>query len=603
MTVVLEMLKGLLPLGQMVVLKLVVDGVMKATTSHHPAYAGNIPSAEEVFKAIGLPLILMALLQMVSSACSTVAWMIRQQLQHYVNRDVQVLILKKANSFAGISAFENPEFYDLLRQAQSEVNWRPGVIILGLANLTGTFLGLASMIAVLVTFQPLLVLVLTVCALPKLIVEFVHGYENWKRFYYDSADGRRMTYYSSLLTSKEHAKEVRMFGLGEFFLDRYSTTFEEYRQRHMRLLMKQMTRTSALSVLSVLGNALSYAYVAAWALAGAITIGSLTLYGQAVYNVELYLDSLINSLVQVYEGDLYATNLFKFLALKEPMVAPATINKDTLSLASPVTIEFKHVAFGYGKEDPVLKDVSFVIEPGQTVALVGENGAGKTTLVKLLSRLYDPTCGQILIDGVDLKELNPDYWRSCIAVVFQDYCHYHMTAGENIGIGRISLMNNLSRVIQASERGGAKSIVDKLPSGYETLLGKWLPGKDEGAELSGGEWQKIALSRAFMRSSEHNLDHSQHSGEMTEAQVLILDEPTSALDVQSEHDIYQRFAELTREKTTLLISHRFSTVKMADKILVLKDGVIVEQGSHEDLMAGQGIYAELFNLQADRYKV
>jgi ATP-binding cassette subfamily B protein len=529
-----------------------------------------------------------------------------------------MLILKKANSFSGLYVFENPEFYDLLRLAQSEIGWRPGVSLNGISSVAHDVLGLASMVAIVVSFQPWLLLIVIGCALPNLFVQFVHGYENWKLFQYDNADRRRMDYYTNVLTGKEHAKEIRMFGLGVFFEGRFSELFEQFRQRHLQLVLKQLRRSSLLSILSITGAGAAWLYVVARSLAGSISVGSLVLYGQALSAIDGHMNLLIWNLARVYEGNLYAGNLFRFLALEETQLVKAAKIVQTPPATLSKGIEFRNVEFGYIKDHPVLKDLSFSIAPGQTMALVGENGAGKTTIVKLLTRLYDPTAGQVLVDGIDIRDIDLEKWRSMIAVVFQDYCQYHMTAGENIGIGRIDMLNDMEMIATAAECGGAKSIVDKLSSGYETLLGRWLPGKDEGAELSGGEWQRIALARAFMRSNGHNGNGtneavapnkvreslSDASGDLVqpEAQILILDEPTSALDVQSEHDVYQRFTALTKGKTTLLISHRFSTVKMADVILCLKDGFIVEQGSHEALMAKEnGVYAQLYNLQAQRY--
>jgi ATP-binding cassette, subfamily B, bacterial len=538
----------------------------------------------------------------------------------------QMLVLKKSNGFAGISAFENPEFYDLTRQAQDKINWAPSQIMYGISSLVSNVFGLLAMTAVVASCQPWLLLVLAVCALPNIVVQFVRGHESWKQFGYENVDRRRMDYYTSVLTSKDTAKEVRMFGLGDFFAGRFSTIFHELRTKRLRLFLKQLTRSSFLSLLSILGTGAAYLYTVARALTGSISVGSFVLYVQALSNVEGSFRRFIYKLAGLYEGNLYASNLFKFLDLEEPLLRASTAATKSPPAKLHKGLEFRSVAFGYSEDKLILKDVSFLIEPGQTVALVGENGAGKTTLVKLLSRLYDPRAGAILVDGVDLRELDLQQWRSKIAVVFQDYCQYHMTAGENIGIGQVDLMNNMAKIVRAAESGGARPVVEKLASGYDTMLGCFLPGKDKGADLSGGEWQRIALSRAFMRSDLHrngdglsaseacqpkdpHTDRSLQSmapliynSSISQAEVLILDEPTAALDVQSEHDIYKRFAELTRGKTTLLISHRFSTVKMADVILVLKDGLIIEQGSHRQLVTKKsGVYAGLYNLQAQRY--
>jgi ATP-binding cassette subfamily B protein len=324
----------------------------------------------------------------------------------------------------------------------------------------------------------------------------------------------------------------------------------------------------------------------------------------------------------LFEGNLFISNLFEYLELPPTMVLPEPNEKRTTPPAKlQEGISFVNVSFQYPDSDrKVLDDLSFVIPAGKTVALVGENGAGKTTIVKLLSRLYDPSAGEIVVDGINLRQMDLKNWRASIGVVFQDYCKFHMTGRENIGIGKVDYIDDMERIEKAADRGGAKPVIAKLAAGYDTMLGRWFESEkdnEHSADLSGGEWQKIALSRAFMRSdtngsgngkeSEHkNGDSSGNKVEVSDtipgAQVLILDEPTAALDAQAEYDIFLRFHELTAGKTTLLISHRFSTVRMADIVLVLENGKIIERGSHKELMQLNKEYARLYNLQADRYR-
>ncbi len=605
---VCQIVSGLVPVGNIIVFKVFIDGLIKATSHINGSPASAVASFQQMYETAGTPLIVGFVFTTVYVLCLAIRPIIENELKEMLTLRIQMLILEKTKSFQGLYLFETPEFYDLLRKAQSEIGWRPQVILNGLTSLLQDSLGLMAFVAVIISFQPLLLILIAICAVPNLIVQFIHGYENWKLFEYDNADRRRLDYYTNLLTSRDHAKEVRMFDLGGFFVGRFAQLFEQFRARHLRLVMTQLARTWLLSSISFLGGGAAWLYIVARAVTGSITVGSLVLYGQALASILASVNALIWSLGRVYEGNLYASNLFAFLELKEPL----TENDGAAGQEPPSIltsgIEFRHVNFGYTQDQVVLKDLNFSIAPGQTVALVGENGAGKTTIVKLLCRLYDPTAGQILVDGADIRQFDLGKWRSTIAVVFQDYCQYHMTVGENIGIGRVAMINNKERIVNAAECGGAKPIIDKLPSGYDTLLGRFLPGKDEGAELSGGEWQRIALARAFMRSNSRNgkgqktNDASIESATQPEAQILILDEPTSAFDVQSEHDVFERFTTLTHGKTTLLISHRFSTVKMADIILVLSDGCIIEQGSHQELMSiKDGVYAGLYSLQADRY--
>jgi ATP-binding cassette subfamily B protein len=630
---VCQIVNGVVPVCQLIVFKIFIDALIKATAHDSVTPMSSVASLQQMYVTAGTPLIIGIFLAILYVICLAVRPLIEDELREMLTLKIQMLILEKTRSFHGLYLFEKPEFYDLLRKSQSEIGWRPQVILNGLSNLVTDILGLFAMVAVIVSFQPLLLILLAICAVPNLIVQFVHGYENWKLFEYDNADRRRLDYYTNLLTDKEHAKEVRMFGLGGFFVGRFEFLFGQFRARHLSLVLTQLRRTSILAGISFIGGGAAWLYIVARAIAGSITIGSLVLYGQALASALAHVNSLLWNLGRVYEGDLYATNLFAFLALEEPLIEQA----EGAGTAPPATlsrgIEFRNVDFGYTKDQNVLKDLSFTIAPGQTFALVGENGAGKTTIVKLLCRLYDPTGGQILVDGVDVRKFDLEQWRSMIAVVFQDYCQYHMTAGENIGIGRVDFIENKELIVKAAQCGGASSIVDKLPSKYDTMLGRFLPGKDEGAELSGGEWQRIALARAFMRSNSKNGNNGNEglaappavtkSGDESpqdakaqvssgangerpaapaEAQILILDEPTSAFDVQSEHDVFERFTTLTHGKTSLLISHRFSTVKMADVILVLQDGRIIEQGNHQSLMSMKdGVYAGLYSLQADRY--
>jgi ATP-binding cassette subfamily B protein len=417
---------------------------------------------------------------------------------------------------------------------------------------------------------------------------------------------RRMHYWGRVLIDKMDAKEIRMFDIGDFILGRYLDKFRQFQSRHEKLRKEHWRNNVLLATVSAFGNVGAYAYIVMTALKGAISIGSISLYMSAVSQISNNLHALMWALGSLFEGNLFINNLFEFLELAPTMSLPEP--KD--ALATPEKLQegicFSQVSFQYpDNERKVLDEVSFTIPAGKTVALVGENGAGKTTIVKLLSRLYDPSSGEILIDGINLKALDLKNWRASIGVVFQDYCRFHMTGRENIGIGKVAYIDDMKRIERAADRGGAAPVIAKLVNGYDTMLGRWYQSEKENedsADISGGEWQKIALSRAFMRSECDSNGNGNGNHTASGAQVLILDEPTSALDAQAEYDIFLRFHELTAGKTTLLISHRFSTVRMADIVLVLENGKIIEQGSHKELMQMNKEYARLYNLQADRYK-
>jgi ATP-binding cassette subfamily B protein len=391
-----------------------------------------------------------------------------------------------------------------------------------------------------------------------------------------------MDYLRTLAGSKESAKELKLFRLGPFLVQRYKALFDEIHRQNVDLAKRKLFYGGFLTVLGTLGYYGTYAYVVYQAVIGHLSIGQLTFLAGAIAGASTNIQAFFSTFSGIADQALFMTDLLEFFAVR-----PTIVNKPGAFVAPrPIrkSIEFRNVWFTYpGAQRPVLRDISFHLEPGQRVALVGENGEGKTTIAKLLTRLYDPTQGQILLDGIDLREYDLEDWWNEIGVIFQDFVRYEMTAAENIGVGRIEAYTDFSQIRIAAEKSYAESVIHKLSKKYDQLLGVRFEG---GVDLSGGEWQRIALARAHLR----------------DAQLLILDEPTAALDARTEREVFERFAELTQGKTTVLISHRFSTVRMADRILVLADGRIAEEGPHDQLVKEAGRYAEMFELQAAGYR-
>ncbi|MFB9904570.1 ABC transporter ATP-binding protein [Allokutzneria oryzae] len=564
----ITLLSGLLPTVTAYVAKLLLDSVV-AAIQHQATTTDIVRVAVIQFGVLALTAI--------SSALTTVA---QTLLQERMTLTVRHQVMAHASELH-LAYFEGSASYDVLRQAAQEAPRRPLSMMnsaLGLVRMTITF---SSMIVLLVVISPVLAVVALLAPIPAFLSQSKYGARTFWQTFLMSPIKRRMDYLSSLVTTDNYAKETKLFGLGPYFVDRFRKLGEVSYERQRKLTVKSNAASTTWGLLSTLTGSVIALYIALEAVGGRLTLGDLALYTAAATAVQTSVSGLFTAFSGMYENNLYLDTLYKFLDTKPEISAPA----EPRPFPSTVDghIEFRSVTFTYpGADEPALDGVSFEIRPGETVAVVGRNGAGKSTLFKLLCRLYDPTSGQILLDGVDIREYDPVELRRQISAMFQDYVTYQGTAAENIGLGDLDRLEDRPHIEESARRAGTDERIERLPRGYDSPLGRWF---DQGVSLSGGEWQKIALARAFHR----------------EAPLLILDEPTSALDAQAEHDLFSRLRELASGRTTLYISHRFSTVRQAERILLLENGKVAEYGTHEELMAAKEGYAELFTLQARAY--
>lgn len=562
-----------LPASQAWVGSLIVDSVVKSLAARLTAEQGLQIALPFLLLEFGL-LLTGALIAQIRSLYEHV---LNAKLGHYIN----TAIMRKALTL-DLQHFEDSAFYDKLQNARREADFRATGIINGSFSIVQNLITLLSFATILLLFNPWISLILFGATVPAFIAQGRFSRLHFRLLTWHAPEFRRMQYIEHLLTVDSSVKEIKLFGLGEPLLKRYSETFWEFFHEDTRLARRRSWISLGLGLIATASYYLAYAWIIAIAVTGVITLGGMTLYLALFRQSQGTVQGLFDNINRLYENGLFMDNLFGFLDLTSQMNQPASVA--VVPAALKQGLEFRNVSFRYpGREDWALRDVSLTIAPGEKVALVGPNGAGKTTLIKLLTRLYDPSEGQILLDGVDLRDYDPDLLRKRIGVIFQDFVKYQLSARENIGFGQIDRADDVERVRDAAERGGADDVVAELPGGMDTTLGRWF---QDGHELSGGQWQKIALSRAFMRDGE----------------VLVLDEPTAALDAEREYEIFQRFRELTEGKIAVLISHRFSTVRMADQIVVIEGGRVSEQGTHADLVGQRGTYARLFEMQAEGYR-
>jgi ATP-binding cassette, subfamily B, bacterial len=572
--VCLALVAALLPAAHIWLLKQIIDTVAAATRGHSvPADPGRT-----TLILAGSYLLLACFQQSLRG----ITPFLHGHVHEFLAGRVTMRVMEKASTYPDLSPFESPRFYDQLQLLEQNAAYRPMNLLSSLIDGLQSGLVLLSMLFLLARYQPALVLVLAVTAGPGAISQRRLQQAAW----WGLADliplRRRLEYYTRVLLTAPFAKEVRLFGLAGHVLGWYRERFAELMARARRTRWELAGASLALSVLAALGLGGAFAYVIYQALRGTLTLGDLSLYTGALFQASGAAAGLVSALASLYEALPFMRELFAFLNRAPEMQVP--VSGRLLSRCPHRGFRLEEVAFCYPEAArPVFQGLDLEIPCGRTTALIGENGAGKSTLVKLLTRLYDPTDGRILLDGIDLREYDLEDLRRSISGVFQDFARYQLSAWENIGLGDVDRIGDHRRITEAARRAGAEPVIRRLPGGEATMLG---PEFDGGVELSGGEWQKIALARAFMR----------------DAPIVILDEPTAALDARAEYEIYRRFLELAAGRTSLLISHRFSTVRMAELIIVLEGGAVIEQGDHCSLMARGSRYAELYTMQAEQYQ-
>jgi ATP-binding cassette, subfamily B, bacterial len=568
-TTILRLFRALLPLAMLWVSKLILDAVVGRIMRK----SGNL---QQVWKLVALELALAVLGDVLGRANTLFDSLLGDR---FTNR-VSVRLMQHATGL-DLASFEDPVFYDKLERARRQTTGRL-TLLASLLNVCQDMLSLISLSGILFVYAPWLMVLLVAAVIPAFLGETHFTTLAYSALYRWTPQRRQLDYLRFLGAGAQSAKEIKIFGLGRHLSERYHEISDAIEQENKKLGIKRATVGAALNLVSTGGYYAAYIVVLGKALAGAFSIGTFTMLTGAFQRSRTYIEKILSSFNDISEQAMFLTDLFDFFAM-EP-----TIRSLPNALPAPRPIrdgfEFRNVAFAYpGSSRLVVKEINFRLYPSEKIALIGENGAGKTTLVKLLSRLYDPTAGSILLDGVDLREYDVESLRREIGVIFQDYMRYDMVVRDNIGFGKIESLQDEPRLQTAAHKSLANHLIDRLPNGYDQMVGRRFEG---GVDLSGGEWQKIALARAYMR----------------DAQLLILDEPTATLDARAEYEVFQRFADLTRDRMAVLISHRFSTVRMADRILVLADGAIQEQGTHQQLVALGGRYAELFELQAAGYR-
>ena len=566
----LRILRSAMPVALLYVGKLIIDQVVALNTN---SPMGNL---QDLWQLVALELALALLTDGLNRMINLTDSLLGDLFSNYTS----MRIMKHAATL-DLDQFEDSVFYDKLERARQQTVGRT-VLLSQVMSQVQDFISMAFLLTALIAFNPWLILLLLLAIIPSFLGESYFNSKNYALSRSQTPERRELDYLRYLGASDETAKEVKIFGLSDFIIARFKTLSDKFYGDNSKLAVRRSFWGTFFSVLGTLGYYAAYGFIIYDTVTGKTTVGSLTFLAGSFRQLSGLMETMLSRFTIVSQGAIYLNDFIDFFEIKPKI----TQNQNALPFPNPIKtgFVFENVGFQYHNTDRwANRNLSFELKPGEKLALVGENGAGKTTLVKLLARLYDPTEGRILLDGKDLKEYDLDDLRHHLGIIFQDYIRYQMTFYQNIAVGNIKEINNEALVIKAATESLADKLALKFPSAYQQWLGRRF---NDGVELSGGEWQKVALARAYMK----------------DAQVLILDEPTAALDARAEYEVFQRFAELTKGKSAVLISHRFSTARLADRILVLENGTLLESGTHRQLLAAEGRYAELFHLQAKGYQ-
>ncbi|MGB0524000.1 MAG: ABC transporter ATP-binding protein [Flammeovirgaceae bacterium] len=565
----LRLVKAGLPLSMLYVGKLIIDEIIRLAETE----GGDMTT---LWTYVGIEFALVFITALLSRLIN----LLDALLGDLFANQTSVMLIEKAAQL-DLPQFEDSEFYDKLERARRQTTSRVALMSDVLTQIQD-FITIIFLAGGLIAFNPWLLLILLLSVLPVFLSETYFNQQSYSLVRNWTPERRELDYLRFIGASDDTAKEVKIFGLAEFLKNRFALVANNYYQANKKLALKRSTWALVFNSLGDTGYYVAYIFIILETIQGKLSIGDLTFLAGSFSQMRNLLQGILSRFSNISQRALYLQDLFDFFDIKPEIQSPE--HPESLPLPFQQGFTFENVGFKYPNTDEwAVRNVSFHLNIGEKLALVGENGAGKTTLVKLLARLYDPNEGRILLDGQDIRNFNLKAYRELIGVIFQDFVRFQFMVSENIAVGKINEKDDKERIIESAQLSLADTVIEGLPNKYEQILGKRF---ENGVELSGGQWQKIALGRAYMRN----------------AQLLILDEPTAALDARAEYEVFQRFSSLTQGKTAVLISHRFSTVRMADRILVLNKGQMEEIGSHEELLAKKGTYAELFELQAEGYR-